>query len=359
MSRVLSCPYAGRILADLGADVVKLESPEGDLIRIYGAERAGQSGFYVQQNAGKRNVSVDLRTDEGIALATELAAVSDVVIENFRPGVADRLGIGWSSLSMLNPGLVMLSISGFGADEPGDPRAAFAAVIHAASGLIARQAMRDGVPPVDPMLSIADSLAGLHGVIAVLAALRLREFTGEGQWIDMAMFDAMIATDEYAHHYLDGSPPARLGGLVWQAADGPVLIAADQRHTWIRLAATYELTDGCASDASFPDKVGARRLVIGAWIGRHAKADLFPLLAAADLLSSEVVEPRDALRGADSVRRRMVARIVGRDGGGRDVIQTPNRYSAAHAGVRGPAPHRGEHNADVLREWLDRTDPEV
>src|SRR5581483_6342683 len=340
LSRVLSGPLVGRALADLGADVVKVEGPDGDLVQLYGEVRAGRSGFYAQQNSGKRAIAVDLGVPGAAGVVAHLAACADVVIENFRPGVADRLGIGWPALSVANPRLVMLSISGFGQDDPAPARGAFAAVIHAASGLVARQAARDGAAPVDPMLSIADTLAGLHGLVAVLAALRLRDRTGTGQWIDLAMLDAMVASDEYAHHYLDDSVPARLGGIVWPTADGLLMVAADLRHTWRRLATAHGLTDGCGPDADLDAKIAAREAAVRHWLAGMSRAEARAAIEAAGVLCTDVVAPQDAYRSADVRRRSMVARVDAGDGSLRPVIQTPYRFSAASSGVRHGPPGR-------------------
>lgn len=358
LSRVLSGPYAGRALADLGAEVVKVEPPEGDLTHLWGEVRNGQSGFFFQQNVGKQGIAVDLKVDGAADLIRRLAGVADVVIENFRPGVASRLGIGWPELSADNPKLVMLSISGFGQDEPPPTRAAFAAVIHAASGLIDRQARRDGCRPTDPMLSIADLVAGLHGTIAVLAALHLVRMGGDGQHIDLSMMDAMLATDEYSHHYLDGSPVARLGGTVWASAEGDVLIAADDRHTWIRLAATYGLDEGCPPGTPVAEKIAARRRLMTEWMAAQPKPELHAALRAAGLLSHDIVEPVEALQTTIE-QRGNVADVDAGDGGTRRVLQLPYRFSGARSEVRGPAPRLGEHNRSVLRSWLDFDDGDI
>lgn len=358
LSRVLSGPYAGRALADLGADVVKVESPDGDLTQIWGEVRAGRSGFYFQQNAGKRSVGVDLKVDGASDLVVRLAAQSDIVIENFRPGVADRLGIGWPNLSAQNAGLIMLSISGYGQDDLPAARGAFAPIIHAASGLIWRQSIRDRMPPMDPMLSIADLLAGLHGLIAILAALHLRRSTGLGQHIDMAMLDAMLATDEYTHHYLDGSPLAKLGGLVWQASDGPILIAADQRHTWLRLSAAHGLSDECPPDTSTEQKIAARGRVIAGWISMQERSKIHSALAVADLFSTDVVTPECAIEGAIE-QRGIVANVAAGDGGTRRVLELPYRFSGAASQVRGSAPALAQHNAEVLHDWLAIENEEI
>ena len=194
LCRVLAGPLAGRMLADLGADVVKVEPPEGDVSRLFG--KKPESAYFRQQNAGKRSITVDLTEPEGRDLVLRLAAVADVVTENFRPGVMSRFGLGWPELSAVNPRLVMLSISGFGQEGPERDRASYAGVIHAETGVIARRRTPDGHPPVDLEISMADTVTGLHGVIGVLAALRLRDATGLGQHVDLAMIDAMAASDD-------------------------------------------------------------------------------------------------------------------------------------------------------------------
>lgn len=360
LSRVLSGPFAGRMLSDLGADVVKVEPPEGDSTRFWGEKRAGLSGFYTQQNAGKRNVCVSLAHADGVRVVHDLATHADVVIENFRPRVAHRLGIGWQDLQARNPRLVMLSISGYGQDEPDPARAAFAPIIHAASGLVERQASDDGALPTDPMLSIADIVAGLHGLVAILAALRLRDQTGVGQFIDLAMLDAMLATDDYAHHYVDGSPVGRLGGLLWQTSSGFVMTAGDLRHTWRQVADAHGLRDGLPADATLQEKVDARRTVLIDWFKSHRDAgSLHDGLEKANLIATDVITPQQVWHSADVTRRKMIADVDGRDGSPRRVVQSPYRFSSATSGVRGPAPFRGEHNARVLAEWAGWGDAEI
>src|SRR5580704_9240994 len=155
-SRVLSGPFAGRMLSDLGADVVKIEPPEGDITRQWGRVIAGVPGYYHQQNAGKRNISVDLRAAGAQALVFELVRRADVLIENYRPDVMGRLGLGYETLSQVNPRLVMLSISGFGAGGPESRRAAYAPIVHAETGLIDRAQRRAGAGRGDLPLSVAD-----------------------------------------------------------------------------------------------------------------------------------------------------------------------------------------------------------
>ena len=178
-SRVLAGPFAGRMLADLGADVVKIEPPEGDVTRLWGRRVAGIAGYFAQQNAGKRDLCLDLSRSGAAEFVARLAETADVVVENFRPGVMDRLGIGYEVLSTVNPRLVMLSISGFGQAGPESGRAAYAPIVHAESGVVARQVAFTGTPAAELPLSVADTNAALHGLVGLLAALWARERTGQ------------------------------------------------------------------------------------------------------------------------------------------------------------------------------------
>ncbi|MGH9036283.1 MAG: CaiB/BaiF CoA transferase family protein [Acidimicrobiia bacterium] len=360
LSRALSGPYAGRLLADLGADVVKVEPPDGDMTRRLGQVRHGLSGLYTQLNPGKRNVCLDLQTPGGRDLARRLAGAADVVVENFRPGVAHRLGLGWEELSAEHPRLVMLSISGFGQTGPEASRRAFAPVIHAESGLLARQSEADGCGPHDLVLGLADSLAGLHGIVAVLAALLLRDRTGAGQHIDMGMLDAVLATDDYLHQVVDQVPVWPVRGRVWDAPGGPIMIAADPKMIWFELSRHYGLTDPSPAGADVSVKAANRVAVIAAWaLAFPSRAELIEALEKAGLAWGEVRTPRNVLESPTVQARAMVADVDDRGGGHRRVVQTPYKFSAAAAGVRGPATYRGEQNREVLAEWLGLDDGEI
>src|SRR5689334_24872480 len=272
LSRAVSGPLAGRILADLGADVVRAELPGTDVTQAFGKVIRGRSGLYSHVNAGKRSIVLDLHQPGDVTRLLDLAAACDVVVENFRPGVLDRFGAGWPALSAVNPRLVMLSISGFGREGEDAERAAYAPVIHAEAGLIGRQADITGDPPADIAFAVADALAGLHGTIAILAALRLRDRTGTGQPIDLSMLEAMLATDDYTHYSIDEHPvwPAR--GEVWPAPGGPILVSADRRYLWRVLKDCFGLADPDPG-VSTEQKVRARAQVISDWMAGHPDRD--------------------------------------------------------------------------------------
>ncbi len=363
LTRVVSGPVAGRILSDLGADVVKVEPPEGDITRIWGEERHGVAGFFMQQNAGKRNISIDLRKPAGVQLVIDLAAQADVVIENFRGGVMDRMGIGWAVLSAVNPKLVMCSISGFGQTGPEAHRQAYASVIQAESGLVHRHATQDGRAPTDPITSFADYNSGLHGTIALLAALHAVKTTNIGTHIDMAMLDAMMFTDDYMHHAIDGSELVRLGGEYWQTADGNWFeIAGQFKFVWAQISTAFNLVDPTPKGADLETKIANRRTIVRDFITTLPDADAAIAMAnKAGLPWGRYNSPEQALSTPTAIHRGIVTQVDDRagDGGQRGIVQSPYRFNNYESGVKGGSPHRGEHNAEVLSDWLALSSAEV
>jgi len=354
-TRVLSGPIAARMLCDLGADVVKVEPPEGDVTRLWGRQVAGIGGFYHQQNAGKRSLCLDLRTAGGGDLARRLAARADIVIENFRSDVMPRLGLGYDDLRATNPRVIMLSISGFGAGGPQSRRAAYASVIHAETGLLARSArMSPAGAPADLPWNAADTNAGLHGVVAILAAVVLRDRTGAGQHIDLSMLDAGLVTDDNLHLALEdaedlqGSPPE-----VWASGAGPLLIAADTGLIWRRLTETQAVPDPAAADAPRAEKIRLRHVAIARFLERLPDwAAVSVAMDRMNLAWGEIREARDLHQHPTVQARGAIAQVDDRAGGRRPIPQSPYRFSDAVSQVRGPAAWRGEHNAEVLEDWL-------
>jgi CoA:oxalate CoA-transferase len=342
------------MFSDLGADVVKLEPPDNDVTRLWGADIGGNPGYYHQQNVGKRNISIDLSKPDGALLVLELAKTADVVIENFRPGVADRLGVGYAALSAENQRLVMLSISGFGQEGPESQRAAFAPVIHAEAGLIDRQARNTATGElVDIAFSASDTQAGLHGMVAVLSALLMRERTGLGQHIDMAMMDATLATDDFLHYALEDSWQTRvLPSEVWQTADGPILISADFRHIWSQLGKVLGLNDPSPPGATVEEKSLLRHHTMRDALASLPRETVIAHLDALNIAWGNVRRSEDIRAQATAQYRQAVVQIDDRAGGTRPIVQSPYRFSAAESGVRRPAPWKGEHNDEVLKEWL-------
>lgn len=360
LSRALAGPLVGRIFESLGADVVKIEPPDGDITRDLGAMRHGLSGYYIQQNVGKRNVCIDLQTPDGAALFLRLAAEADVVIENYRPGVLDRLGIGWEVLHAANPRLVLLSISGYGQHGLESDRPAYAPVIHAESGLLARQAQAEGTRPHDLMLSVADVYGALHGMIGTMAALLMRATSGRGQHIDVALFDAMLFTDDYAHFALDSHPIDLTSGEVWDVVDGQIMIAGDFRGLWSYLSRAGLVKDLGDPNAQLEAKIARRRALTAEFLASFEdRGQLGDRLERAGVVWGEIRSQEEAF-ASPNVEARQITRLVDDRGGGqRRVVQPPYRFSDAEYAAGVIAAYRGEHNASVLREWLRLTDAEI
>lgn len=356
LSRVLAGPFAGRMLSDLGADVVKLEPPEGDVTRLWGLKIGGVASYYNQQNAGKRNISIDLRKPEGIELVKALVREADVLIENFRPDVMGRLGLDYDTLAAINPRLLMLSICGFGAGNPDSRRAAYAPIVHAEIGLVSRQAEISNAYPAELALSVADTNAGLHGLVGLLAALYARESTGKGDHLEIAMVDASVVTNDGMSYVLDGVRQV-IANEVHTTAGGPLMIAGDFRFIWKQLTRHFDVTDDLpeGDDIPLPQKIKARRAAAHAFFNETCRTRE-AVIAALDKMNIAWgdVRTREEIGELASVQARgTIAQIDDRAGSTRPIPQSPYRFRHNEANVRGGAPHLGEHNEAVFSDWLD------
>ena len=360
MSRVLAGPFAGRMLADLGAEVIKLEPPEGDVTRFWGRKIGGISGYFHQQNAGKKNISIDLSQKNGVALAKALIAEADILIENFRPDVMPRLGLDYDALAALNPRLIMLSISGFGADNPDSGRAAYAPIVHAETGLVKRQADISSAYPADIALSVADTNASLHGLVALMAALYTRTTTGTGDHIDLAMVDATLVTNDTLCHALDGMRRP-LPNEVYETSAGHLMLAGEFRYIWHQLHTICGVQDGLDGDTRLEEKIKARRAAVYRFLNETCP-DRESVIGALDRMNIAWGDVRDVADVADLVSvkaRGSIAMVDDRDGGMRPTPQSPYHFRQSQAAVQGGAPHLGEHNREILQTWLGWKDEQI
>jgi crotonobetainyl-CoA:carnitine CoA-transferase CaiB-like acyl-CoA transferase len=202
-------------------------------------------------------------------------------------------------------------------------------------------------------MALADSIASLHGTIAVLAALRARDVAGQGQYLDLSMLEAMLATDDYAHYSLERTYPVfNAAGLVFPAPGGPLLVSADPKYLWHRLSERYGFVDP-EPQAPVAEKIATRAKVVARWVASFSdRSELVAALEAAGVAWAEVRTPATVLDSPTVAAREVVAQVDNRSGGTRPVIRMPYRFSAASCGPRGSAAFVGEHNADVLSEWL-------
>lgn len=363
-SRVLAGPYCTALLADLGADVVKVEPKTGDDYRHIGPFIKGESALFQAVNRGKRSIVLDLDAPGDREIAHALATRADIVVENFRPGVADKLGIGWASLSALNPRLVYVSISGFGQDGPMAARPAYDIILQAMSGVMSATGSADG-PPTLIGESIADVIAGLFGSWAALAALHERDRTGHGRRVDLAMFDAMLAALPLmtARTMATGRAPQRVGNRhplsapfgAFAARDGSFVLAVLNDKLFAKLARHIGAPDivneaRFSTDAARVAHEAALRDIIEAWSGQLTIAEAVASLVSAGIPAAEIGTIADAL-ASPHARMRGVLQTVDHVGCGTlQVPQQPSHFGGVPRGGIAAAPALDGHRAEILSE---------
>jgi crotonobetainyl-CoA:carnitine CoA-transferase CaiB-like acyl-CoA transferase len=364
------------MLTDLGADVIKVEPPAGDLTRFTYPRINGLSTYFVQQNAGKRNVSIDLGDPQGVELALRLAEHCDVLVQNYRPGVMDRLGLGPETVTARNPRLVYASISGYGSTGPWTHRRAYAPVVGAEAGLTKDQGdARGGVYANDPH-SHADVYTSLEATIAILAALHHRERTGRGQSLEISMAETMLYVNEHLHDELYDGPIDPQGirsfspgdYLTFTLADGQAVIVSGhpaERGTFELFLGALGLED-LARDPRFVDVAGRiehfdelRELLLAAG-AKFPDAITFEERFAEYRLASGVVRTARELAESEwAAARGAIVEVPDRGGGSIRVPNVPWHFADADAGVRGEPRYRGEDNRAVLAELLGYDDAAI
>jgi crotonobetainyl-CoA:carnitine CoA-transferase CaiB-like acyl-CoA transferase len=350
-------PHCTRLLADLGAEVIKIEAPEGDMMRSRPPLRNGASSSFGQLNAGKQSVVLDLKQVTAVAQARRLAAGADILVENYRPGVMHRLGLDYAALSQLNRRLIYCSISGYGQTGPSADIPAYAPVIHASSGFdLAMLAYQPGRQRPDYCgVYIADVLAGTYALAAIGAALHQRHASGEGQHLDVSMFESMLSltlTELQAAQFEVPPPPARpIFGPV-ATADGYICMAVASERTFQGMAAAAGRKDWI-TDPRFA-KYLDRRANWGplmdefeAWSKAHSSAACLSVLENNSVPAAAYRTVREALADPQLQHRGALGEVE--DAGGRfKVLNPPFRMSASATGVGPRAPGLGEHTGKVV-----------
>ena len=366
MGQLIAGPFAGKTLGEFGADVVKVEPPgAGDPLRNWRLIKNGTSVWWQVQSRNKRSVAIDLRAPEGQQLARQLIAEADVLIENFRPGTLEGWGLSPDELHALNPGLVILRISGYGQTGPYRDLPGFG-VIGEAMGGLRHLTAEPGRVPVRVGVSIGDTLAALHGVIGVMMALYHRKVNGgAGQVIDVALHEAVFnvmesllpeysafgAVREAAGSALPGIAPSN----AYACQDGWVLVAGNGDSIFKRLMTTIGRDDlGTAPDladnAGRVARVAEIDAAIGAWTHGKTVQQVMDALAAARVPAGKVYTARDIAEDPHYRARDMILRQATRDG---DTVEVPGivpKLSATPGTVRASAPHVGDDTDSVLRE---------
>jgi len=354
-SIMLAGPYCARLLADVGAEVIKIEPPEGDDMRLRAPLRDGHSAYFGQLNAGKRSLALDLKSPDAIQLIHRLVRQTDIVVENFRPGVMDRLGLGYEALRAINPRLIYCSISGYGQSGPAAERAAYAMIVHAESGFD-RALMKyagDRDRPAAGAVFVADILGGIFGFSAIQTALVQRARTGEGQRIDVALMDCML--NLLVYELQEAQFPVHTARPTYgpvRARDGDILIAPVTARNFDGLREVTGLSE-LSSDPRFktlPARAAnwnAMMQIVETWTERHTMADCISALDLAGVPCAEYRDPGAALDNEHLLHRGAFAEIE--DGAGEFVgVNAPWKMSGARTAMRRDVPGIGAHRDEVL-----------
>ena len=365
LGTLIAGPFAARIMAEFGAEVIKIESPDGgDPLRKWRKLYEGTSLWWSLQARNKQSVTVNLKHPEGLAIVRKLVKEADIVVENFRPGVLEKLGLGWEVLAAGNPGLVMLRLSGFGQTGPMAQQPGFGAIGESMGGLRYVTGFPDR-PPVKTGISIGDSIAALWGVIGVLMALRHKEVnSGKGQVVDVALYEAVFAMMESLVPEFDvfGFVRERTGNIMPGITPSNTHTTKDGRHVTVgangdaifrRLLLAMGRQD-LADDPTLADNAGrdARRdelyALIDAWVGGQTETEVLATLAAAEVPASRIYSVADMFADPQFLARGMLESVKLADGRECRMPGVVPKLSETPGGTEWVGPALGEHTGVVL-----------
>lgn len=365
----LSGPYCAMLLADQGADVIKVERKgEGDVLRKTPPFIDGESAPFMLWNRNKRSIELDLKDTGDLEVCRRLARRADVLIENWRPGVAERLGLGYEALCAENPHLVYCSISGFGQTGPYSRRGGFDLIAQAMSGLMAIAGDEEG-PPHRLPIAISDTSAGMYAAIGILSALAARQVTGRGQQVDVSLYESAISKGVYeaAYYFATDERPAKLGQQhrgsspyqVFETKDGWLVLGAAQQNLWrkaCKVLGCEELVD----DPRFQtkaDRVKNNKALVALLQERFLTAstqEWFEKLDAAGIPAGPVQYHDEVFHDPHVLAREMVVEVEHAAAGRQRTLGTPIKLSETRGGVTRPAPLLGQHSDEIRAELAAR-----
>ncbi len=366
-TRVLSGPAASLAFADLGAEVLKIEPPEGgDETRLFPPFREDISHYFLSVNRGKKSIVVDLKTEAGVALVKDLAAKCDIVIENYRPGVMDRLGLGYEALSAANPRLIYCAISGFGMTGPLRDRPSFDIVLQALSGALSVNGEPGGAP-TKLGIPLGDLVGGINGPIAILAALYERSVTGHGRLIDISLLDGMIGMLGYLAQlaFFTGQDPKPQGSehpnLVpygaFPAKDGSIIIACLMNSFWARICQALGMQDWIKDPRfdAIEKRRDNRRLVnerISEFTRQKTVQELVDLFTRYEVPHAPILGIMDALAQPQAVAREMVVETEHPTLGKIPIVNRAIKFAGDPQPVPTAPPILGQHTDEILKDIL-------
>ncbi|MEM7542661.1 MAG: CoA transferase [Pseudomonadota bacterium] len=368
MGQLLAGPFCGQLMADFGAEVIKIEAPEkGDPMRDWGQEKAhGKSLWWPIVARNKKSITLNARTEEGQALLLELVKQSDVLLENFRPGTLERWNLSYERLAEVNPGLILVRVSGYGQTGPYSPQAGYAAVGEAMGGMRAVIGFPDR-PPCRAGISIGDSLTAMHAMLGALMALHHRTNTGRGQVVDAAIYESCFnMMESLISEYVEtGYERKRSGAIlpnvapssVYPTKDGEYLIAANQDSVFARLAKAMgepELADDerYASHATRGKNQQELDDRIGEWTKGYTSEDLKDILNENGIPNGKIFTPKDILEDPHYAAREAIKRVAHPEFGEVAMQSTFPKMSETPGEIRWCGPEMGQHNAEIYGDLL-------
>ena len=376
VSRILAGPFCTMLLADLGAEVVKVEMPgSGDPSRSIEPTINGDSVFFISINRGKKSITINLSKQEGQKVFRDLVPHFDVLVENFVPGTMARFGLDYTILRQLNPRLIFTSISGYGQDGPWSNRPALDITVMAKGGLMSITGMPGG-EPLRPGASLADSTAGIFAALSIMSALWQREKTGEGQYIDTSMLDCQVTMMEnpIARYFGTGKVPGPVGTRnpmaapfqVFRGCDSyfAVAIFTNRQEDWKYFCGAMHRPD-LGEDPRFRTNNDRNRHVdvltdlLQEEFSKETAAHWLNLFTTAGISCAPVNNVKQVTEDEQVLSRGMIATIPDASSGSWRVANTPFKMSESETGPAGPAPRLGEHTAQILKEKLNLSDSQV
>lgn len=371
LAHIMAGPVCGMMLADMGADVVKVEKPEGDDTRRFlPPDINGESAAYMMMNRNKRGIVLDLKSEDGKAVLRRMLETADVVIENYRMGTMEKLGLGYETLRKANPGLIYCEISGFGRTGPYAGRGGFDLIAQGMSGLMSITGEGAGRPPVKSGAPVTDITAGILGALGCAAAYARKLQTGEGQRVDTSLFEAGITHTYWqsAIAFATGVAPGPLGSAhplnapyqAFRTADGWINLGAANQKNWERMLAVIGAEE-LASDERFVDNhrrmqnLPALAAILDGHFSTGTSSEWLARLEAAGVPAGPVLDVSEMHRDPQTRHREMVVETTHPKAGPVKAIGLPIKFSETPGGVTRPAPLLGQHSREVLTEhgWDD------
>ena len=367
LAHIMAGPVCGMMLADMGADVVKVEKPEGDDTRRFlPPDINGESAAYMMMNRNKRGIVLDLKSEDGKAVLRRMLETADVVIENYRMGTMEKLGLGYETLREANPGLIYCEISGFGRTGPYAGRGGFDLIAQGMSGLMSITGEGAGRPPVKSGAPVTDITAGILGALGCAAAYARKLQTGEGQKVDTSLFEAGITHTYWqsAIAFATGVAPGPLGSAhplnapyqAFRTEDGWINLGAANQKNWERMLAVIGAEE-LASDPRFADNHGrmqnlpALAEILDGHFSTRTSAEWLERLEAAGVPAGPVLDVGEMHRDPQTLYREMVVETTHPTAGPVKAIGLPIKFSETPGGVTRPAPLLGQHSREVLAEY--------